>query len=167
MWELYAFWALTPALVGLIGFKGSDLWLATFAVIGAGAVGCVLGGRLSRTRGSLIVARIALAGSGVFCLASPALIVCPQSIGLMVLVLWGFFVVADSPQFSAMSARACPADAVGSALAVQNSIGFFITLFSIQLTVAVWDELREWTPLLLAPGPLLGLVALRGQNSRS
>lgn len=166
MWELYAFWALTPALVGLIGLKASNLWLATFAVIAAGAVGCVLGGRLSRSRGSLLVARLALAESGVLCIIAPFLPSLPPEIGLTFLILWGFFVVADSPQFSAMSAKACPADAVGSALAVQNSIGFFITLFSIQLTAALWDSFQEWTPLILAPGPLLGLIALRAQDSR-
>jgi MFS family permease len=161
MWELYAFWALVPALVGLLGYTGPRMWLATFAVIAAGAVGCVVGGRVSRSRGSLMVARVALAGSGLLCLVSPALPELPVEIALALLAIWGFFVVADSPQFSAMSAKASPPDAVGSALAVQNSIGFFITVFSIQLTAAMWGELKEWTPWLLAPGPLLGLLVLR------
>ena len=161
MWELYAFWFLVPFLVGLAGISGTGRWLGTFAVIAAGAVGCVVGGRISRRRGSLVVARVALAGSAACCVLAPVLPRVPAEAAIGLLMAWGFFVVADSPQFSAMSARACPADAVGSALAVQNSIGFFITVFSIQLTAALWEGLGEWTPWVLAPGPLLGLLALR------
>lgn len=161
MWELYAFWALVPPLVESLGVTDSRKWLGAFVVIAAGALGCVLGGRVSRSRGSLVVARVALAGSAACCLLSPALPRVPIEVAFVVLAVWGFFVVADSPQFSAMSAKASPPDAVGSALAVQNSIGFFITVFAIQLSAAVWDQLREWTPWLLAPGPLLGLLALR------
>jgi MFS family permease len=161
MWELYAYWMLVGPLVGLLGLTSRQLWLGTFAVIAAGALGCVAGGRISRSRGSLLVARVALAGSAVCCLLSPALPRLPIEIALGVLVTWGFFVVADSPQFSAMSAKASPPDAVGSALAVQNSIGFLITVFAIQLTAVLWDQLGEWTTWVLAPGPLLGLLALR------
>ena len=161
MWELYAFWFLVPLLIGQLGVTGPQHWLGTFVVIAAGAVGCVVGGRVSRDRGSLLVARVALAGSAVCCLLSPALLHLPTAAAFVVLAVWGFFVVADSPQFSAMSAQASPPDAVGSALAVQNSAGFLITVFAIQLTAAVWEGLGEWTPWLLAPGPLLGLLALR------
>jgi MFS family permease len=161
MWELYAFWALVGPLVMLLGWTGPHLWLGTFAVIAAGALGCVAGGRISRSRGSLFVARVALAGSAVCCLSSPALPRMPIEIALGVLVIWGFFVVADSPQFSAMSAKASPPDAVGSALAVQNSVGFLITVVAIQLTAVLWDQLGEWTSWVLAPGPLLGLMVLR------
>jgi predicted MFS family arabinose efflux permease len=165
MWELYAFWALVPLLVGLVDLTGRDLWLGTFLVIAAGALGCVVGGRVSRTRGSWFVARAALAGSGLMCVLSPLLPHVPGAVGLAMLAVWGFFVVADSPQFSALSAKACPSDAVGSALAVQNSIGFFITLFSIQTTVIAWPHFEAWTPWLLAPGPVLGLLALRSAQS--
>jgi MFS family permease len=160
MWELYAFWALVRPLVGKIGLTESDVWLGTFTVIATGALGCVAGGRVSRIRGSLIVARVALAGSAVCCLLAPTLPLIPVEVALGVLVVWGFFVVADSPQFSAMSAKASPPDVVGSALAVQNSIGFLITVFAIQLTAILWDQLGEWTPWVLAPGPILGLIAL-------
>jgi predicted MFS family arabinose efflux permease len=161
MWELYAYWALVPTLVERLGVTDSRKWLGAFVVIAAGALGCVLGGRVSRSRGSLVVARVALAGSAVCCLLSPALPHVPTVAAFVLLGVWGFFVVADSPQFSAMSAKASPPDAVGSALAVQNSAGFLITVFAIQLTAAVWEDLGEWTPWLLAPGPLLGLLALR------
>jgi MFS family permease len=164
MWELYAFWALVPALIGRLGLSGSRLWFCTFLVIAAGAIGCVAGGRVSRTRGSLIVARIALAGSAVCCLLAPLLPHIPIELGIGLLAAWGFFVVADSPQFSAMSARASPPDAVGSALAVQNSVGFLITVFAIQLTAILWGDLGEWTPWVLAPGPLFGLLVLRNAS---
>ena len=55
-----------------------------------------------------------------------------------------------------MSAKASPPDAVGSALAVQNSIGFFITVFSIQLTAVMWDALRRVDAVAAGAGPMLG-----------
>ena len=55
MWELYAFWTLTPLLVAqALGSGATDLStvsLLSFAVISIGAVGCIAGGRLSVTIG--------------------------------------------------------------------------------------------------------------------
>jgi predicted MFS family arabinose efflux permease len=165
MWELYAFWTLVPVLVRLtdlphrLGF-GTVAGLS-FAVIGAGAIGCVLGGRLSVRVGSARVAAVALVLSGACCLVFPWASRAPAWLLLCILVLWGMSAVADSPQFSALSSRACPPDAVGSTLAVQNGIGFAITLVSIALTTQGVDQVGVWVAWWLLPGPLLGLIALR------
>jgi MFS family permease len=163
MWELYAFWAMVPFLVRLVTpyATNSENFFLTFLIMGMGGLGCILGGWYSRRASSFQVAQIALIISGMMCLVAPSLPHIPTAFALILLGIWGFFVVADSPQFSAMSAKASPPESVGSALSVQNSVGFFITVIAIQTTSILWDSLQEWTPWVLLPGPILGLIALR------
>ena len=82
----------------------------------------------------------------------------PPSWLLVLLVAWGATVVADSPQFSALSARACPQDAVGASLAIQNAIGFAITVASIALTTALFQRIGPAAVWLLIPGPVAGVL---------
>lgn len=169
MWELYAFWTLTPLLISRelqrLG-QGDDLvpWLS-FAVIGIGAVGCVGGGRLSRTLGSEWVARRALMVSGAVCALYPWLSGMPPVLLLALLLVWGVAVIADSPQFSALAAETAPRESVGSSLAVMNAVGFGLTLPAIWLTSGLWGQLGAWVALLLVPGPVLGLWSLRKTTS--
>ena len=162
-WELYAFWTLVPALVILSGLAtpgSATLSGLSFAVIGIGALGCILGGWWSQRIGSARVAATALALSAMCCAVFPFSTDWPAWIKIGLLLLWGASVVADSPHFSALSARACAPEIVGSALAFQNSIGFAITMLSIQLGTAwigAWGNDIAW---LLLPGPLLGLLGL-------
>ncbi|MEM5402755.1 MFS transporter [Paraburkholderia unamae] len=164
MWELYAFWTAVPLLVARtslrVHFPGVSVSGMSFIVIGIGALGSLIGGVLSRHIGSARVAIGALGMSGLcgltFALGwrylSPEVIV-------VVLLVWGASVVADSPQFSALAARACPPVLVGSALAIQNSIGFAITVVSIAATTTLLERVGLDATWLLVPGPILGLAA--------
>jgi hypothetical protein len=173
MWELYAFWATVPLLVSRTTLASDYPRLGVsgvaFCVIGIGALGSLIGGTLSRKLGSAKVALGALALSGLCALtfAMTWRTLSPGELGVL-LLMWGASVVADSPQFSALAARACPPGAVGGALAIQNSIGFAITIISISATTALFDAIGLDATWLLVPGPLLGLVGyaatIRGER---
>jgi len=164
-WELYAFWTLTPFLVAreVTRLGAPEAWIPwlSFMVIALGLAGCVGGGALSRRRGSLWVARSALAASGLICLAYPLLTWLPAGVLLGLLALWGVTVIADSPQFSALAAAAAPRERVGATLAVMNAVGFALTIPAISLTTSLWSLQGSWVVWWLLPGPLLGLWVLR------
>ena len=166
MWELYAVWAFFPVLLAAYGELAPQLEinisLWSFFIIAAGFLGCAIGGLISLKTGSVIVAFVQLLASGLLCLFSPLLFDLPPFIFLLFLVFWGVFVVGDSPQFSALAAKTAPPQFVGSALTIINSIGFAISIVSIQFLNYLRTVIEVkflFIPLLI--GPMLGLIALR------
>jgi MFS family permease len=167
MWELYAFWAFVPVLLAAHSPAVSDgaaanVSVLTFAIIAAGAVGCAVGGLLSLRLGSARVAFLQLAASGLCCLLAPLLFHAGPAVFVGFLLLWGVVVAGDSPQFSTLNAQYAPGDKVGSALTIGNSIGFAISIVSIQVlnqaAAAIPPQYLFW---LLVPGPVFGLWSLR------
>jgi predicted MFS family arabinose efflux permease len=162
MWELYTVWTFVPLLLRTYSeFSGTELTIPfwTFMIIGIGAVACVVGGYLSLRKGSAPVAFGMLLISGICCLISPLLFYLPVPLFLLVLFIWGFAVVGDSAQFSAIVAKTATPIYKGTALTVVNGIGFTITVFSIQFfTLLLEDWPVQYLFMILAIGPLLGLL---------
>lgn len=171
MWELYAFWAFVPVI--LAGYSVShpefrmNISLLSFVIIAVGGPACIVAGYLSQRLGTQRVAVTALTISGLCCLISPFLFTVENHwIFVAFLIFWGMMVVADSPLFSTLVASNTAPEIKGTALTIVNSIGFAITIVSIQLVA----ELHPLMPfnsvfLLLALGPLLGVIVL-GRNQK-
>ena len=145
-----------------LGAASSAQPWVSFAVIALGLPGCVLAGWWSRRVGSAHVAFVALAVSGTLCLVYPLLGSTSPWLLLALLGVWGISVIADSAQFSALASAAAPPERLGAALAMMNAIGFGLTIPSIALVTALWASQGPWVIWWLLPGPVLGLITMRG-----
>jgi len=164
MWELYTFWAFVPFILSTYNKLNAatiNIPVWSFIVIACGGLSCVLGGILSQKIGSKNVAFYSLMISGVCCLLSPILFSISQGFFLLMLLIWGFTVVSDSPQFSTLVAQSAPAANKGTALTIVTSIGFAITIVSIQFLKFISEQWKENSLLLLFAGPVLGLFFLK------
>jgi MFS family permease len=135
--------------------------LATFAVIGSGAAGCVIAGWLADRWGRTLVAMSAMLLSGACSVLVGFLFGGNPAILVGLCILWGITVVADSAQFSASTAELSDPSLVGTMLTVQTSIGFLLTLVTIHLIPHVVEAFSwKYAFAVLTIGPLLGVVAM-------
>ena len=162
MWELYTFWAFLPVLLVYYNETHNtnlSASLYTFIIMAIGAFGCVLGGFISVKKGSAKVAFMFLLISGILCLLSPLIFNLNEIAFIVILLVWGFAVIGDSAQFSSLTAQTAPKESVGTAITIVVSIGFLLTIPSIQLLgylATVIDT--KWLMFSLFVGPLFGLI---------
>lgn len=165
MWELYTFWAFVPIILTTykLSFPQIDFEISfwSFIIIGIGGLSCVLGGYISEIAGVKRTAATALLLSGLCCIVFPFIFLqSSAAILIAFLSFWGIVVVADSPLFSTLVAGNAPSEIKGTALTIVNSIGFAITIISIQFITHLHQLEPVYSLSLLAIGPVLGLWGL-------
>jgi MFS family permease len=166
MWELFAMYAwflvfFSDGLVARGAPIGSAAAYATFAVIAVGGLGCWAGGILGDRWGRTRTTAAMMAVSGTCCVLVGLLFGGPAWLVLLVGLVWGFAVVADSAQFSTMVTELADQAYVGTALTLQLALGFTLTVATIWLIPVLEDAFGwRWAFAFLAPGPALGVVAM-------
>jgi MFS family permease len=169
MWELYAMWAwlvlfLDASFREVMDPGDASLWsrLSTFAAMGlGGGLGCLLGGAIADRYGRTTLTMGAMTASGCCALVIGFLFGAAPWLLILVSVIWGVTVVADSAQFSASIAELSPPEFVGTMLTVQTCAGFLLTLFTVHL-VPPLAVAYGWHVAfaVLAAGPFLGVFAM-------
>lgn len=174
MWELYAMWAWFAAFISAAlrnqGVASAAIAsLITFAVVGTGAAGCWVGGVLGDRWGKETSAATMMITSATCALVIGAFYSGPIWLLVAVGALWGFSVIGDSAQFSAIATEVTEQAYVGTALTLQLASGFILTIVTIWIVPLAANLIGwQWVFLSLAPGPLLGSAAmLRLKHRRS
>jgi len=172
MAELYSYWTWIPAFLAASAVERDGaraaaaasplVGILSFGVIAVGGLGCVWGGLVADRIGREKLVTIAMAASGT----------CALGIGLTfgrswwllapVALIWGFFVIADSAQFSVLVTESVPPHTVGTALTLQVSLGFLLTSITIQIVPPIVAAIGwAWAFPVLAIGPALGIWSIK------
>lgn len=172
MGELYSFWTWIPAFLAAseaeralranVEPHARITALIAFGVIAVGGIGCIWGGLVADRIGRARLVSWAMAASGScalligFAFGRSWWLLAPLAL------IWGFFVIADSAQFSVLITEQVPTHAVGTALTMQVSMGFLLTTITIQIIPPLVNAVGwRWAFPVLAVGPLLGIASIR------
>ncbi|MCB1382740.1 MAG: MFS transporter [Notoacmeibacter sp.] len=167
MWELYALWGWFLAYASAAKAAGNTLSglnasLLTFAVVGIGIAGAAGGGLLADRIGRCRATALAMGVSGLSAFLIGFAFDGPAWAFILIALVWGISIIADSAQFSAAVTELADPTRVGSALAFQMGVGFAITIGVIWLlpVAAGFFGSWRWVFLILVPGPLAGIWAM-------
>jgi MFS family permease len=165
MWELYAMWTWIPLfLVMSFRLSGTDpVWsgIWAFSIIAIGGLGSAVAGQLADRFGRTTITIGSLLISGTCCILVGGLYGGNPILLVSLCLVWGFAVVADSAQFSACISELADPEYIGTALTLQTSLGFLLTLISIRLLPNIVELIGwQWAFSFLVLGPILGIWAM-------
>ena len=173
MFELFSFWAWIPVFLAAsatahaVATGGAEadrsiVSLLSFGVIAIGGAGCIWGGLAADRLGRERLVTLAMSASGACALVMGFAFGASWWLVAPIALAWGFFVIADSAQFSVLVTESVPAHAVGTALTVQTSLGFLLTSITIQVIPPLVEHVGwRWAFAALAIGPAAGVWSIR------
>lgn len=177
-WELFGMWGWTaPFLISAFAVHGytsttSLSWGGVLSgiIIGIGAFGSIIGGRVSDRLGRKKAIILFLSMSLICSLSFGWIIASPVWFILLAGLAYGILVLADSPSYTTGLMDVVPKNSLGGALSVQSLVGWGATIASPYLFGVILDLTNDktsniltnwgWAYVSLGIGPIVGIIAM-------